>query len=345
MNGKNLTERERYELETYLKLGMRKPEIARRLGCCLATVYNEIKRGSVEFLNSDYTTRIEYCADRGQTVTVENQKNKGACLKARYNTELLNAISDMIVNHKYSPYAVSVVLAQKVSLYGVTLCEKTIYNYVCRGLIPDVKKTHLPYHKATRKNKSVRSRISLNNIMGNSIEKRPEYINKRQTTGHWEMDTVVSGQKKSKVCLLVLTERKTREEEIYKMPDKCARSTVAVLDSIEKAIGSDAFRQRYCSITSDNGVEFLDSDGISMSCIDDKPRTAYYYCHPYCSSERGSNENSNKLIRRWIPKGSDISQYTDTQIQQIANWCNNYPRRMYGGLSVRQHNELIQAWQ
>ena len=58
-----------------------------------------------------------------------------------------------------------------------------------------------------------------------------------------------------------------------------------------------------------------------------------------------NNENANKLIRRWIPKGSDISQYTDAQIQQIANWCNDYPRRMYGGLSVRQHNDLIQAWQ
>ena len=344
MNGKNLTERERYELEAYLKLGMRKPEIAQRMGICLATVYNEIKRGSVELLNSDYTTRIEYCADRGQTVTVENQKNKGACLKAKYNTELLKAISELIINRKYSPYAVSVLLSRSVDIYGMTLCERTIYNYVYRGLIPDAKKSHLPYHKFTRKNKSVRSRISLNNILGNSIEKRPDCINKRETVGHWEMDTVVSGQKKSKECLLVLTERKTREEEIYKMPDKCAHSTVAVLDCIEKSIGSDAFRYRYQSITSDNGVEFLDSDGISLSCIDGKPRTVYYYCHPYCSSERGSNENVNKLIRRWIPKGSDISQYTDAQIQQVADWCNDYPRRMYGGLSVRQHNDLMQAW-
>lgn len=345
MNGNNLTERERYVLESYLKIGMRKPEIAKRMGICLATVYNEIKRGSVELLNSDYTTRIEYCADRGQAVTMENQKNKGACLKAKYNSDLLNFIGELIVNQKYSPYAVSVVLAQNTERYGMVLSEKTIYNYVYRGLIPNTKKSNLPYRKKSQKNKSVRSRISLNNILGRSIEERPDFINERETVGHWEMDTVVSGQKKSKECLLVLTERKTREEEIYKMPDKCAKSTVAILNGIEISMGADAFRKRYLSITSDNGVEFLDSDGISLSCVDGKPRTNYYYCHPYCSSERGSNENNNKLIRRWIPKGSDMSQYSDEEIHVIANWCNDYPRKIFGGLSVRQHNEQIQAWQ
>ena len=336
MNGKYLTERERYELETYLKLGMHKKDIANRMNICLATVYNEINRGTVEFRNSDYTTRKEYCADRGQAVTRENQSYKGACQKAKYNKELLAYIGDMILNQKYSPYAVSVMLEKNKDKFGVTLCETSIYNYVYRGMIPNVKRSSLPYEKSALKTRSARSRIALNNIHGQSIEKRPKDVNERTNEGHWEMDTVVGGKKKSKQCLLVLTERKFRTEEIYRMKDKCAQTTVDVLDAIEKEIGTDAFRKKYLTITSDNGVEFLNSDGIVNSCNDGQPRTDYYYCHPYCSSERGSNENNNKLIRRWIPKGSDIADYTDEEIKHVMEWCNTYPRKMFGGLSSEQ---------
>ena len=62
-------------------------------------------------------------------------------------------------------------------------------------------------------------------------------------------------------------------------------------------------------------------------------KTKIYYCHPYSSWERGSNENANKLIRRFIKKGEDISQYTDRQIKDIENWINNLPRKIFNGLS------------
>ncbi len=72
---------------------------------------------------------------------------------------------------------------------------------------------------------------------------------------------------------------------------------------------------------------------ISSSAYGGK-RTEIYYCHPYCSSERGSNENCNRIIRRWIPKGQDIGQYSEGYIQKVQDWINYYPRRLHGHFSA-----------
>ncbi len=106
MNHKYLTERDRYQLEVLLKKKHKPKEIAETLGVCLATVYNEIKRGQVELLNTDLTTRKEYCADYAQMMYEKRQKNKGAEYKALHDDELLKFISDMILNRHFSPYAV-----------------------------------------------------------------------------------------------------------------------------------------------------------------------------------------------------------------------------------------------
>lgn len=149
------------------------------------------------------------------------------------------------------------------------------------------------------------------------------------------MDTVVSGRG-GKGVLLVFTERMTREEEIYKINSKSMHDVTNCINQIEQAIGLKKFRQRYKTITCDNGVEFLDADGIVSSVHEDAKRTELYYCHPYRSCERGSNENAHKLIRRWIPKGANISIYTDDYIKHVQEWINNYPRKLFNGLSSNQ---------
>ena len=91
----------------------------------------------------------------------------------------------------------------------------------------------------------------------------------------------------------------------------------------------------------DNGVEFLDMEGVERSITHPgEKRTIAYYCHPYCSFERGSNENQNKLIRRHIPKGTDITEYTDADVKEIEAWINNYPRNMFNGLSAAEMREI-----
>ena len=147
------------------------------------------------------------------------------------------------------------------------------------------------------------------------------------------MDTVI-GQRDKNNCLLVLSERKTRTEIIRKIKSKSQDAVKAALDQIEKDLGSDQFRTRFKSITTDNGVEFLDARKIETS-IDGGKRTTSYYCHPYSSWERGTNENINKMIRRWIPKGADITLYTDQQIAYIEHWINAFPRKIFNFKSSR----------
>ena len=76
-------------------------------------------------------------------------------------------------------------------------------------------------------------------------------------------------------------------------------------------------------------MEFMDYKGMEKSCLRKGNRTEIYYAHPYCSGERGSNENNNRLIRRWIPKGTSIDNISKDFINKIENWINNYPRAMF----------------
>ena len=129
----------------------------------------------------------------------------------------------------------------------------------------------------------------------------------------------------------MLTERKTREEIIVKIPSKSAEAVEAALDKIEREYGRK-FSEKFKSITFDNGPEFRDYKGLERSY--DKRRKSkrleVYYAHPYCSGERGSNENNNRLIRRFIPKGTDITPIPEEFIKGIQDWMNNLPRPMFG---------------
>ena len=156
------------------------------------------------------------------------------------------------------------------------------------------------------------------------------------------MDTVVSGRSGSG-ALLVLTERCSRMEIIRKMKDKSALSVVRAINSLERSFGVKKFREMFKTITCDNGTEFMYTELLEKSYCSNQKRTTFYYCHPYCASERGSNENQNRLIRRFVPKGSDISGYSSAYIQMLENWMNNYPRKILGGLSSKEYMRRIMA--
>ena len=108
-------------------------------------------------------------------------------------------------------------------------------------------------------------------------------------------------------------------------------SVVSYLDKLEHTMGIEKFKNIFKTITMDNGCEFQDFRGIEKN-----NRTITYYCHPYSSCERGSNENQNKLIRRHVPKGCDISKYSNEDIKNIQDWLNNYPRKIFNGKSSNE---------
>lgn len=168
---------------------------------------------------------------------------------------------------------------------------------------------------------------------GESIEQRPEEIDGREEFGHWEGDTVYSGKGKRKTtrALLTMTERKTRKEIIIAIPNRKAETVVKALDALERKLGARRFRAIFKSITFDNGTEFAAAEGLERSCVNKRlPRTKVYFCHPYSSWERGTNENTNGMIRRRFPKGTNFAAVTNAQIAQAENWINNYPRKILG---------------
>ena len=85
-------------------------------------------------------------------------------------------------------------------------------------------------------------------------------------------------------------------------------------------------------------MEFSDWEKIERSVRTKGKRTVTYFCHPYCSGERGTNENINRMIRRWIPKGDDIGLYKPEEIERIQEWINNYPRPQFNGFSSREYS-------
>lgn len=343
MKNKYLTEQERYQIEVLTKEGYKPDQIAKILEKCERTIYRELKRGKVTLLNSDLTERVEYCADVAQRKYLENSRNKGIDLKLGNDYEFVQFVEQKIGNERYSPYAVLAEM-EKSGKFRTKICVKTLYNYIDAGLFLNISNKDLPVKKGGRKRVYRKIQVALHNLKGQSIDKRPEEINSRDELGHWEMDTVVGGAGTGKECLLVLTERAAREEIIMKIMDKTTKSVVNALDRLENIYGYKTFRERFKTITMDNGCEFMDHHGIERSVIDSgKKRTEIFYCHPYSASERGSNENSNKLIRRFVPKGSAIGEYSEEEIAQIQDWMNNYPRKLFGGLSANEYREKLMA--
>ena len=324
---KDLKQRE--SIETMLKVNTPIKTIAKYIGVGERTIRNEIKRGKVLQQDSMYDFKKKNSAEYSQREYEKRNKTKGSNLKIGKNIELAKEITHMIRNKKYS---IGAALA-KIKHDGkieVNVCERTIYNYVRDGIL-DLEYKELPYGKsAPRKNKKKALR-SLKNRDGLSIEERPKDVERREVYGHWEMDTVVSGIGKGRGVLLVLTERYSREEKIIKLANRKQESVIEAIDNLEREYGTKKFREKFITITTDNGVEFLDHRGITKG-----NRTKMYYAHAYSSWERGSNEVSNRLIRRFYKKGYNIDKISKRKVKELEDWINNYPRKILGWKSANQ---------
>lgn len=321
---------DRLRLEALLMAKTPVKSIAQILHCHISTVYREIQRGRYEHLNSDYTTQECYSAELAQNKYEMGLLNRGVDLKIGNDLALANYIEKKIIEDHYSPDAVigELRLPENQGVFETDICTRTVYNYIDKGVFLCLSNQHLP----VRKNGEKRGyrRIQKKAQAGESITHRPKEIETREEFGHWEMDSVMGKQSQSKHCLVVLTERKTRAEMIFKVKDHTAASVVEVLDQLERQYGVH-FRNVFKSITVDNGTEFSDCEGMERSSVfSGQKRTKLYYCHPYSSWERGSNENLNRMIRRHIPKGTNFDRMNPEEIVLIAEWMNSYPRRIFG---------------
>ena len=210
--------------------------------------------------------------------------------------------------------------------FSTSISVNTLYSYIEKGVFLRLSLKHLPLKDKPRKAKREVKPAKL--PRGTSIEKRPTAVAERMEFGHWEMDCVIGKRDAGKV-FLALTERLTRREIIMLMPNKKAESVVRCLNMLERKFGT-LFYSIFKSITVDNGSEFADFKGMERSRYGNKQRTKVYYCHPYCSCERGTNERMNREIRRVFPKGKDLNTVTLDEVKRAEDWLNNYPRGILG---------------
>lgn len=325
--GKHLNYIERQSIERWWNKDHRtKVEIAALLDRNERTIRNEIKRGLVKNLTSDLIEIWVYSAYVAQQKYEYYLKAKGPKLKIGNDYKLKEYVEKSIKEDKKSPEVVAKEIRQMN--FKTTMCARTIRNYIYAGDIYDIKECDMIYkkkHRNKNKDKTICDKVPPEK----SIDYRPKEANARSVYGHWEGDLVMGTRKKGSV-LLTLTERMTREEIIVKIPGKNAEYVAMALDMIEKKYKKD-FYTKFKTITFDNGGEFRNWRLLEKSYDGRRKlaRTRVYYAHPYRSGERGSNENANRLIRRFIPKGIDITPITESFIQKIQDWINNYPRAMF----------------
>ena len=333
---KHLNWTKRLQLEVLLRHGYSVKDIAAELGVHISTIYREIRRGTYEHLNSDYTTEIRYSPELAEAHYQEGLSAKGAPIKIGNNFAAAEFIERKIGEENYSPAGVCAELRKPENAHlGITFCRATIYKYVDDGIFLTLTNASLPEKSKRKSSRKTSSRKQLRAGVGTSIEERSEEVNTRQELGHWEMDTVV-GKRRRKARLLVLTERVTRREIIIRIKDGRAETVVKALNRLERFYGK-AFHIIFKTITVDNGSEFSDVEGLECSVLQkDTKRVKVYYCHAYSAYERGTNENINRMIRRRFPKGTDFDKVTPAKVKEVEAWLNNYPRKILGYKSAMQ---------
>ena len=345
---RQLTFHDRLKIEALHRAGHSQTEIAKQIGTHRSTICRELKRGRyIHTLKEGLYEEVRYSSEMAQGKYEEARKNRGTVLKIGKDIKYANYLEKRVLEG-LSPAAVLGELKAKgkENEFETRICVTTFYSYIDKGVFLSLTNKDLTEKSKPKKNKKHKVKRQKKASAGTSIEKRPEEIETREEFGHWEMDSIVGPQGKSKATVLTLSERKTRKEITLKMADKSAANVVAALDRLEEKWG-DMFSQVFKSITVDNGTEFAFWEALEKSKDSDRKRTTLYYCHAYCSSERGTNENLNRMARRKVPKGTNFDDIPEKEIESIADWMNSYPRRILNyhtsGEMFEKEVELIRA--
>ncbi len=200
------------------------------------------------------------------------------------------------------------------------VCTTTLYHYVDLGLLP-IKNIDLP-EKLRRGTKTKTVRENRKNL-GSSIEERPKIVAAREKFGHREVDTVIGKKDGNEPCVVVMNERKTRDSIWVKARNHTADAINEAIESVMSYF-SEKKHAVFKTITADNGSEFA-----KPSLLEDG-KWKVYFTHPYSSFEKGTVECHNRMLRRFIPKGKSIADYTADQICFFADCINGLPRKILG---------------
>lgn len=295
----HLTEVERYQISALLKSGNSLSVIARILGKNRSTISREIKRN---------------CGQRGYR---PKQAQKFSLERKATNSHKLNdffwCYVEHLIKHYYSPEQVSGRLTF-LGWEGVASVEH-IYRYIYRdkargGTLHTYLRSQKHYRKRTLSGQERRGQIKERR----DITERPAIVDARMRYGDYEGDTLVG--KNHKGAVVTLVDRVTKMIKIKALPNRQAHLVKAACISLLKG-------EQVNSITFDNGKEFAAHEAIALAL-----NTDIYFATPYHSWERGTNENTNGLIRQFLPKNRKLDNLRDDEIKWIEHNLNHRPRKM-----------------
>ena len=310
-----------------LKDGDTVSEIAKELHFSRQAIHSEIKRGTFDKLTSELDMVKVYDPYKAEYAHLSSQQFKGRLSILDDHPELKEIIEHKL-SKKHSPEVIALEISKLYQDEAVSYkpCFKTIYNLINSHKLNVNEKWFI--YKRKKRNKAHKEEKTIEKPNGGlSIDLRPN-ISDRIEFGHWEIDCVVGKRNGKSTCLMTLVERKTRYGITMLIPKKSKKCIVNALKAIKRQFGK-YFYDIFKSITADNGSEFKDALGMSLKLKNGKS-VMIYYAHAYHSWERGSNENYNRMIRRYFPKGTDFTKVTNNQIQKAINLINSYPRKQFG---------------
>lgn len=326
LDSKNIQFIHRSIISKALNDGDSKTKIAKELGFSRQSIHNEISRGTILHTKTDLTTEYVYDPYAAQYAHESASHWKGR-LSVLDDCNELASIIENGVREKLSPEVIAhnIKVMHKNGEISHKLCFKTIYNLIESGKL-DVSSDDLLYGPKRHKKPHKQEKYHEKPEGGESIELRPD-ISDRVEFGHWEIDCVVGKRDGKSTCLMTLVERKTRFGITILIPKKSKKCIVNALKKVKSKFGK-YFYDIFKTITADNGCEFKDAIGMSLALKNGK-RVKIYFAHAYHSWERGSNENFNKMIRRYYPKGTDFTKITNKELQVTISRINNYPRKQF----------------
>lgn len=315
----NLKICEREKIEFYLRCRQGIREIGRLIHRNHGVISREIERNGG---TSGYDAkRAQALANKRLAHNTKRKLDKDPKLK-RY-------VLKQMKEEDWSPKAIAGRLKKHPppGLRGKRISHESIYQYIYEGEGRyENLFEHLKRGQPRRQKFHTRTTAKTMIPMRKSIHERPPEINNRSVAGHWETDSMIC--KKQREILSVQFERKIKLVRIHKLANKTALETKDALIKTIESVQPGAVK----SMTFDNGTE-----GALHTTIRDDWKVETYFCDTYCSWQKGGVEQTNGMIRFYLPKNADLSQFTDRDIYEIQEKLNNRPRE---SLDFRTPNEL-----
>lgn len=304
----HLSAPEREEISRGLVRGYSVRAIAQHLGRSPSTVSREISRnGSIS----------SYRATAAQTRAHEQAKRPKRC-KLVASKRLQVAVAKGL-SHDWSPEQISGWLRREFSSdAGMQISHETIYRTLfvqARGALKAELRDHLRSQQRMRVGRANRAKKASRIADAVSIRERPAEVEDRAVPGHWEGDLLMGGPSS---CIITLVERKTRYVMLAKVPSKASEDVVPVLTKLIQTLPE----QLRGSVTWDRGFELRKHKEFTVATD-----VTVYFCDPHSPQQRGTNENTNGLLRQYFPKGDDVSKYTQAQLDAVAKRLNQRPRK------------------